>query len=140
MFYFSIGLTVLANLLYHIFQKSISTTVNPIISLIVTYTTALVISFLILPFFPTKMSFLEAFREVNWASYALALGIIGLEIGFLFVYRSGWNISLAAIISNVAVTILLVPVGLLFFKETVTIPNIIGVVLCISGIILVNWK
>ena len=140
MFYFALGLTVFANLLYHVFQKLISSTVNPIISLIITYTTALIICFLVLPFFPSKTPLLAAFKEANWASYALALGIIGLEIGFLLAYRSGWNISLAAVASNVAVTILLVPVGLLFFNETITTANIVGVVLCIAGIILVNLK
>ena len=138
--YFSIALTVLANLFYHVFQKSISATVNPIVSLIITYLTALVISFLVLPFYPAKAGITDTLKELNWASFALGFAIIGLEMGFLLAYRAGWNISLAAVISNVAVTLLLIPIGLLFFRERVTLINMVGIVLCIAGLVFVNQK
>jgi len=40
---------------------------------------------------------------LNWTSFALAFAIAGVEIGFLLAYRAGWNISLGAIASNVAI-------------------------------------
>lgn len=138
LFYFSIILTILSNLLYHIFQKSISPNINPIFSLMVTYLTAFFTSALLLPFFPNSNSFLSSIKELNWASFALALAIIGLEVGFLLAYRSGWGVGLTAIFSNVAVTILLVPIGLLFFKEKINFSNITGVVICILGLILIR--
>ena len=79
-------------------------------------------------------------RQVNWASFALALAIVGLEIGFLLAYRAGWNIALTAAVSNVAVTLLLIPVGLLLFKEKVSLVNIFGVILCVAGLVLVNQR
>ena len=42
-------------------------------------------------------------KELNWASYALGLVVVLLEVGFLLAYRAGWKISLAAVYSNVAV-------------------------------------
>ncbi|KKP36731.1 MAG: hypothetical protein UR28_C0039G0042 [Candidatus Peregrinibacteria bacterium GW2011_GWF2_33_10] len=138
--YFSVGLTVISNLLYHIFQKSISQTANPIISLIASYVTALIISLILLPFFPGKTGIIEQFKELNWASYTLALGIIGVEIGYLLTYRAGGNLNLTAITITSLVTILLIPAGLLLFKENISALNIIGIVLCIGGIVLTQWK
>ncbi|AST56348.1 membrane protein [Thermoanaerobacterium thermosaccharolyticum] len=38
-------------------------------------------------------------------------------MGFLLAYRVGWDISLGAIVSDVSVTLLLIPIGVIFFKK-----------------------
>src|SRR5713226_5766297 len=101
LFYFSITLTIISNALYHVFQKLTPTNVNPMLALAVTYITAAVICLLLLPFYPLSSNLIESLRQLNWASFALAFAIIGLELGFLLAYRAGWNISLGAIVSNV---------------------------------------
>jgi drug/metabolite transporter (DMT)-like permease len=138
LFYFSIGLTVISNALYHVVQKSTPGTVNPALSLAVTYATAAVVCLALLPFFPLRGGLVQSLRELNWASYALAFTLIGLELGFLLAYRAGWNISLGAIVSNVAVMLLLVPVGLLWFREKLSLVNLVGIGVCILGLVLVN--
>ena len=55
-------------------------------------------------------------RQLNWASVLLAVSIVGLEVGFLLVYRSGWNIGLAAVLANVAASLILVPVACSFSR------------------------
>jgi multidrug transporter EmrE-like cation transporter len=81
-----------------------------------------------------------ALKQLNWTSMALALGVVGLELGFLLAYRAGWNISLAALIANIAAALLLIVVGTIFFKEKVSVVNIVGVVVCVVGLIMVNFK
>lgn len=137
-YYISIGITILANVLYHIFQKSISTNAHPIISLIVTYVTSLGICLTLLPFFPVKGGIIQAFQEINWASYGLAVALIGLEVGFLLVYRTGWNISIASIYSNVLLALVLIPIGHIFYQETLSMAKLIGIILCTIGIILIG--
>jgi len=61
-------------------------------------------------------------------------------VGFLLAYQVGWNISVAAIIVNVAGTLLLVPFGLFFFKERLSLINLLGILVCITGLVMVNWK
>jgi uncharacterized membrane protein len=139
-YYLGIGLTVIANILYHVFQKSIPGNVNPLGSLIVTYLTAALACILIFPFIPGQTGVGAAFKQVNWASIALGFAIIGLEAGFLIAYRAGWQISLAAGISNVIVSALLVFVGLLFYHEHLSLQNITGVALCIAGLMLMQLK
>jgi len=55
-------------------------------------------------------------------------------------YRAGWNISLGAIVSNSGAALLLIPVGLLFFQERVSAVNVLGVVVCVAGLVLVNLR
>jgi uncharacterized membrane protein len=140
MFYAAIALTVVSNIIYHIFQKLTPTQVNPMLALTVAYLVAAAVSLLLLPLFPLQTSLLAELRQVNWASVGLGASIVGLELGFLLAYRLGWNISLAALISNVAVALLLIPVGLFLFKEHLTPLNTAGLVVCLIGLLLVNWR
>jgi uncharacterized membrane protein len=139
-YFFAIALTIISNVFYHIFQKSVPNDVNPFLSLIATYATAIITCLIILPFYPSQISLVDSFKKLNWISFALGFAIIGLELGFLLAYRAGWNISLCALVSNVAVTILLVPIGILLFKESLSFLNVIGMVFCVGGIILLNYK
>ena len=47
---------------------------------------------------------------------------------------------MAAIVVNVAGTLLLVPVGVLFFKEKLSLVNLLGILVCIAGLVMVNWR
>ena len=140
LYYFSIGLTVISSALYHVVQKLTPGNVNPLLSLAVTYAAATLICLLLLPVFPLGTSLLDSLRELNWASLALAFTVVGIELGFILAYRAGWNISLGAIVSNSGAALLLIPIGLLFFRESVSVVNVAGVVVCLAGLILINVR
>jgi multidrug transporter EmrE-like cation transporter len=140
LFYFSVGLAIASTLLYHVTQKLTPSDVNPALALIVTYATSLVVCALLLPLFPLGTGIRAALGRLNWASFCLAFALVGLEVGFLLAYRAGWNISIAAIFVNASGTLLLVPIGLLFFKERLSPVNLLGILVCILGLIMVNWK
>jgi drug/metabolite transporter (DMT)-like permease len=141
MYLVSIFIVIFASVGYHLTQKSISPTVNPMVSIIITYLVSILISLILIPLvYPIEGGLVESLKKVNWASIALAFSLVGLEVGFLLVYRSGWKISLAAVITNVAAAMILIPVGIWIFHEKVTPINLIGVIVCILGLILVNWK
>lgn len=139
-YYAALALTVVSNVLYHIFQKSTPSNVNPIISLLVTYLTAAAFCAVIIPFYPKDSGLLDSLKRINWASFALGIAIVGLELGFLLAYRAGWNISLAGLLSNATVGLLLIPVGILFFAEKLTFINAAGIMLCFGGLVLMNHK
>ncbi len=139
-FYGSMLLTIVCYLFYHVSSKSIPTDLNPIVSLVVTYSIALVVALALLPFYPRTMGIGESFRKVNWASVLMGLAIFGIEMGYLYSYRSGWNINVAGAFSNVAVTVLLIPVGYVLWREGVSVSKGIGLALCISGLIVVGMK
>jgi uncharacterized membrane protein len=140
LFYASISLAVLSSVLYHVFQKATSSAVNPAIGLMVTYAVAFGLSTLLLLIYPLKSNVVAALRQVNWASVALAFSILGLELGFLLAYRAGWDISVAAIAANVAAGLALLPTGALLFRERPSIVNLVGVFVCIVGLIMVSVR
>ena len=136
----AIVLTIISNVFYHLVQKVTPQQANPVLSLAVSYLAAAVICIGLLAVFPLEVSWRESLGQLNWTSLVLALAIVGLEVGFLLAYRSGWNLSLAALVSNTAVALVLLPIGLQFFREKLTHVNIAGVLVTIVGLVLVNWK
>jgi uncharacterized membrane protein len=140
MFYGAIALTVISNVLYHLFQKVIPGNVNPLLSLAVTYIVAALATLLLLPLFPLQSALSEEMRKVSWASAGLGAVIVGLELGFLLAYRAGWNLSLASLVANTTVALLLIPLGVSLFNEQLSPLNMLGIVLAITGLVLVNLK
>lgn len=55
-------------------------------------------------------------------------------------YRNGWTISTAGLVANITVAVLLLFIGLLLYKENINIYQIIGTILCISGLLLIKLK
>lgn len=142
LYYLTVGLTIISSILYHVFLKVTPANINPLISLAITYLTASIVTLLMVPFYPgdKMISFIGSLKELNWASYALGFAIVGLEVGTLLAYRAGWNISLFNIVASTTVTVLLIPIGLLYFKESLTNTTIAGLVFCLIGLILINYR
>jgi len=140
LFYVAFGVAVFSSVLYHVFQKAISPSVNPIVSLMVTYAVAFILSIPLFILFPIQENLVDSLRKVNWATIALSIAIIGLEAGFLLAYRAGWNLGVTGVAANTASALLLVPIGMMLFKEKPTLINIIGVFVCILGLIMVNLR
>jgi drug/metabolite transporter (DMT)-like permease len=140
MFYISITVTILSSALYHFSQRSTPQNANPAAALLVTYAVAMGLPVALLYFVPANGGLLAEVRRLNWASYLLALAVVGLEIGFLLAYRSGWSIGLAAVLVNVAASLILVPVALLYFRDRLSWVNLAGIVVCLVGLVLLNWN
>jgi drug/metabolite transporter (DMT)-like permease len=140
MYYITIIVAIFSSAAYHIVQKATPVQVNPILTLIGTYIIAIAICIGLFPFFPLKMDFPSEIKQLNWTSIGLAISIVGLEVGYILAYRAGWNVSFGAVVANVAVALLLIPVGLIFFKEKIAPVNYVGIIICILGLIMVNWK
>jgi drug/metabolite transporter (DMT)-like permease len=140
MYYLPFGIAVLSSVLYHTFQKATSSTVNPALGLLVTYVTAILITLLLFIVFPIRGSLADSIRQLNWASFALGLAIVGLEIGFLLAYRAGWSLNNTGVASNVTAALILLPTGILFFKERPSLLNILGVFVCIIGLVMINTR
>ena len=129
---------MLSSIFYHVFVKLIPANANPAVSLAVAYLTSLILCAGLLFLYPVDRSIIQEIKKLYWATVGLALALVGLELGFLLAYRAGWKISTAAIIVNVAATLLLVPVGMLLFKQKLSPINMVGIVVCVAGLVMVN--
>lgn len=137
-FYASLALTIAGNVLYHLAQKSIPANVHPVVSIVGSYVTAIALSFVALLVFPVGESLVVEVKRLNWATIAIGLAIVAVELGFLLAYRAGWRVSIASVTANTTVALILLPTGLLLFHERLSATNGIGLVLCVIGLILVT--
>ncbi|MRR09208.1 hypothetical protein EG831_03800 [bacterium] len=140
MYWASIALAVAGSVLYNLCQKSIAPAAHPLVSMAVTYVVALSLTLAALLVFPPQAGMATALRQANWASAALGAVIVLVEISFLLVYRSGWNVSMAALASQSTTVMVLIPVGLLCFRERVSPLNAVGMAVCLAGLALMNIK
>ncbi len=136
--YTPVAIVVLSNTVYHICAKSMPEGVNTFASLSVTYAVGAVVS--VLMYFLTRQGtgLLMEYQELNWCSFALGAAIVGLEAGFLLMYKVGWSISTAQIVSSAALAVVLLLVGYFLFHESVTLQKAMGIIICLVGLYLIN--
>ena len=135
-----IALVVLSNTLYQVCAKSVPEGMNPFASLTVTYLIGAVISGVLYFALNRNANLLREIRMINWASIVLGVVIIGLEVGFIYAFRAGWQIGTAQIISSAMVAVLLIFVGWLLYHEAITWNKLLGIVVCIAGLVLINLR
>jgi len=140
LFYFSLSLAICSSALYHFSAKSTPSNANFAVSLLVTYAVAFGVTLFGSFFFPMQNGIMAEVKQLNWASFMLAVAIVGIEFGFLLVYRSGWKLGIAAVLVNVVASLILVPVAIFFFKDHISWVNILGILVCLAGLVMLNWK
>lgn len=139
LFYFSISLAIASSALYHFVAKSTPANVNFTVSLLVTYGVAFVATIFTFVFFPTSNIVMEL-KQLNWASVGLAVAVMGIEFGYLLMYRAGWNLGISAVLVTVLASLILVPVALFVFKDKISWINVTGILVCLVGLVMLNWK
>ena len=133
-----IALVVLSNIVYQICAKSVPNTMSPLASLTVTYLVGAVVS-AGLYFVTTKdASLVREYGQLNWAPVVLGLVIVGLEVGYIYAYKAGWPVSTAAIVQSAFLAVALAVIGGLVYHEPVTESKIIGIVICLVGLVFLN--
>lgn len=135
----SILMVLTGNCAYQLCQKFINTAVNPLVSLIMSYFVGMMLGIGLLIFSKPEKSILSSIQELNWASYALGITLVIIDAGFILAYRAGWKLSFVSVLYNVIPIILMVTIGMLFFKDKLTFINLLGVVVTIIGVLMVNW-
>ena len=136
-FYFPFALTVGGMLLYHLSQKSVPPGMNPFLVTIIAYAVGILLCAVCAGFFPGRKNLFESLKFSNWAVFTLGIGAALIELGFMLSYRAGWKISMAAVASNAAAATVLVPIGIIAFKDHLSLRNVIGLVCCLFGLALV---
>lgn len=130
-------LVVAGSLVYHVAAKSVPKALDPVASVIGVYAAALVASIAV--YAAARPGSMPGLTHMwNPAVAAVGLGALMIELGFLVTYRAAWPVSMASVITNGLVAVLLVPIGALLFGETITLVRLIGVGLCLVGVSLLQ--
>ncbi|WP_160687605.1 EamA family transporter [Clostridium sp. C2-6-12] len=131
---------IISNIAYHLTAKNIPKEANSFLSLAITYLVGMVMAIAMYCITSKPSKILTDVNKLNWTSYILGLAILGVEIGYLYMYRVGWNISRGSLVANVSLAILLIIIGVLFYKDHIGLYQIVGIVCCMVGLIFVNLK
>ena len=134
----SFVLLVLSIITYQISQKYVPDSLNPWHVFFWVYTIAAIIC---LTFsLSSGKSPLETIKQTNWAVWLLGLVVVGIELGFLLAFRAGWRASTLGLTSSITVALVMVPVGLLLFKEKLSPINLLGGLICVVGLALLSRR
>lgn len=131
-----IALVVGANTLYNIITKSTPSSVDPFASLTITYLVAAALSLGM--FFLTGKDLAAELGKADWTSVVLGAAVVGLEFGYICIYRAGWKVSVGSLAANISLACVLLAVGILIYHEAVSVRQLIGMGVCALGLFLIG--
>ncbi len=135
-----IALVVLSNVVYQICAKSVPAAMNPFASLTVTYLVAAVASALLFFTLGSDANLLKEYEKLNWAPFVLGIVIIGLEAGWIYAYKAGWQVSTGFIVQSALLAAALLFVGYFLYNEALTWNKLVGVAICLIGLVFINYR
>ncbi|MBR4471402.1 MAG: hypothetical protein IKS54_08865 [Erysipelotrichaceae bacterium] len=127
---------VAADVVYKVLADKVNPEVNPFASSIATYSMALLTA-TVLFFLTSRGTPLKAeLSKLNIYSVILGFVISFYELGFILAYRNGFSVGLLSPLLSVAVMVIMAIIGVLFFKEKISMLNTIGLVIASIGVLM----
>ena len=136
--YLPVLLVVLSNTFYNICAKSTPQDLNPFASLSITYLVGAAASIALYFLTGNSPQLLAEYAKLNWSSFVLGFSVVGLESGVILMYRVGWKINTAQVVTSLLLAVVLVFVGYLLYREAITASKIAGILVCMAGLYLLN--
>lgn len=79
-------------------------------------------------------------EKLNWVPFVLGIVIVGLEAGWIYAYKAGWQVSVGFIVQSALLAVILLFVGWFFYHESLTWNKVVGGIICLIGLIFINYK
>ena len=133
-----IALAILSNVLYHICAKTTPEGIHPFASLTATYLTGAVLSAVLYYVLAPQANLVKECGRLNWAPFALGIVIVGLEGGWLYAYKAGWQVNTGFIVQSAFVSVLLLFVGFFLYHEALSWNKLLGTAICLLGLVFIN--
>lgn len=135
-----LGLIVLTNVFYQICAKSVPDKIDPLASLTATYLVGAAVSLILYYVLNRNGNIIREYSKLNWASIVLGVAIVGLEAGYIYAFKAGWQVSTAQIVQATLVAVIMIVVGYFIYKEAITWNKVLGIAVCLIGLGLINFK
>ena len=135
-----LAVAIAATVAYHLILKLTPAAANPYLSLAVTYAVVTIVFVGVYVAMPGAAPLRSSIQLLNWTAIALGVSIVFLDLGYLMLYRSGFDVSLGQLVTQSAAALLLVVVGVAVFREKLTLVNVAGIALCVVGLWLINRR
>ncbi len=138
LFYLPVLIVIGANIIYDVSSKAIPEKLNCYAAVTITYTVLACFNFILFLVLNPGDSILVEMTNINWAVFVFALMSVGLESGYIYLFRAGWNISIGSVVCNILLTVCMVTIGFLAFHENITLKQLIGMLFCVGGLLVIN--
>ena len=135
-----IALVVLSNVVYQICTKSVPEGMDPLASLTVTYLVGAIASGVLYFSLNRGGNLIREYGKMNWAPVILGIVIVGLEAGWIYAYKAGWQVSTGFIVQSAFLSVALIFVGDLLYHEALTWNKLVGVLICMIGLVFINFR
>ncbi len=126
-----------SNTVYNIMTKSTPKEVNPFVSLALTYLVAAVSCITVFLITAKDKNIITELSKTNFTAWALGFAIVGLEVGYIFIYRAGWKVGSASLVANISLAVILLIVGMVLYKEIISVKQLVGMAVCGLGLWLI---
>jgi len=133
-------LAIVTTVGYHLVMKETPAAVNPFLSLAASYMIGAAVFLACYALTPDAPPFREALKPLNWTVFGLVVAVVGLDVAFLMLYRTGFDVSLGQILTQSGAALILLIAGVALFREKLSVANLAGVALCVVGFWLINRK
>jgi drug/metabolite transporter (DMT)-like permease len=131
-------LCVTGQVLYHALMRGMPKSISPMFVLGIAYGVGIAAVLLISAFqtYPSGLDKITPAAVLRAAGLGLAIAFV--ELGYIYAYRQGLPVSVGAITVMAVTTLALVPVGMAFFREGLTLRLLLGLVFTIVGLWLMS--
>lgn len=111
---------------------------DPFAAVFINYVVAATAAFILWMVMGQEKNLMVQIGKLNWAPIVMGLTITAVEVASVFMYKLGWNISIGTTIVNIALAVVLAVIGVLFYKETLSMQQLVGIGFCIAGVIVMS--
>lgn len=139
MYYFSAGIAIIGTVGYHNLVKKIPHSIDPMVSIIGIYFGVLLLGLLLIPFIYSGGRIMDSVHQLGWVQFGIAACILVMELGFILMYRNGWDLSVGNVVTGVFINLALMGIGVLFLHERLSLINMVGVFVCIAGVSMIGY-
>ena len=133
-----IALVVFSNVVYQICAKSVPHEMHPFASLTVTYTVSALVCLVLFFVLNRGGHLFREYAKLNWAPIVFGVVLVGLEVGFIYAYKAGWPVSTAQTVQSAVLAVALLLVGFLLYREPLRWNKVVGVAICLVGLVFIN--
>jgi drug/metabolite transporter (DMT)-like permease len=132
-FTYSIALVIASQVAYQLAVKAIPRESHPLGILIVVYGLAMIGCIVLSTIGGRPLAFADFRRLLSWPTCLLALAVVGIEIGYLLAYRSGWKLGVTFAVTSVTTVGALAVLGVVWFGEPLDGKRFLGLLLALAG-------
>ena len=134
--YLPLVLIIISNIFYHLSTKNTPNAANPWLSLSVSYA----VSFfgVLFAYAASGNNLIKDLPQLSWSSIVLGFSLIGIELGYILLYRYGWKVNTGSLLVNAAVSLLLIFLGMMIYREMLSPRQVIGVIFCLLGTFMIS--